>query len=473
MGSYLSLTTRLSLTFSIAMLAVWGLVSVVLMQSLEHHFARQDETDLQSKIVITKNFISTQLQHHDPSWSELETGLNKMLSGHGGYYLLIKDSQGRVLASTNATNGQQPGMSRAAPDETSLPLHESWTEDGIRYRSITEPVFLAPALAKPDAANPVWIRVALDTSYHQHFIDEIKTGLAWLTGGIALISVLLGWFASHSGLKPLRSLASLSSRVTANKLDHRLSLADAPSELHAPIQTFNDMLDRLENSFQRLTAFSSDIAHELRTPVNSLMMQTQVALAHPRESEDYREALYANLETAERLARMISEMLFLAKSEQGQLAMQLEPLMLADELDELIEFFEPLACEQAVRLQRQGNARLLADKSMLQRAFSNLLTNAIRYTPKQGEVHIAIASNHTGTTVEITNPGLNIPPEEWPRLFDRFYRADSARQPVTEGTGLGLAITKAIITAHDGTISVHSNEQETCFSVWFPHTDSR
>lgn len=469
MGSYISLTTRLSLTFSIAMLAVWGLVSIVLMQSLEHHFAQQDEISLKSKIILTKNFITSQSQHNRQQWLELEAGLNDMLSGHDGYYLLIKDLHGQVLASTN---NQQPGLSRNFPNSASLPLQESWTEGGIHYRSITEKIFLDSSISQADKTNSVLVRMVIDSSYHQHFIDEIKIGFVWLTVGIALLSVLLGWFASRTGLKPLRRLANLSARVTADKLDHRLSLDDAPSELHAPIQAFNDMLDRLENSFQRLTAFSSDIAHELRTPVNSLMMQTQVALAHPRETEDYREVLYANLETAERLARMISEMLFLAKSEQGQLAMQLEPLMLADELDELIEFFEPLACEHEVQLQRQGNAPLLGDKPMLQRAFSNLLTNAIRYTPAQGEVRFAISSNDTGTTVKITNPGPVIPEVEWPRLFERFYRVDSARQLVTEGTGLGLAITKAIIAAHDGTISVHSDEKETCFSVWFPHSDN-
>ena len=468
MGSYLSLTTRFSLMFSIAMLAIWGLVSVVLMQSLEHHFARQDESDIQSKIILTKKFITSQQQNNEQRWSVLETDLNNMLTGHSGYFLLITDQQGKELVSVNPTGHQQPGLNRATPNSNSLPLQESWIEEGIRYLSITERVSVGSGITGLNTPNTVLVRVALDTSYHQHFIGEIKMGLAWLTGGIALISVLLGWLVSRSGLKPLRSLASLSARVTANKLDHRLSLVKAPSELHGPIQAFNGMLDRLEDSFQRLTAFSSDIAHELRTPVNSLMMQTQVALAQPRSAEEYKEVLYANLETAERLARMIGEMLFLAKSEQGQLTMQRAPLALGDELDELIEFFEPLASEQQVRLHRQGQASLLGDKAMLQRAFSNLLTNAIRYTPAQGQVRVTISSNNQGTTVTVTNPGTAIPIEEWPHLFDRFYRVDHARQPITEGTGLGLAIAQAIITAHQGTIAVHSDAQETCFSVWFP-----
>lgn len=466
MDSFLSLTTRLSLMFSIAMLAIWGIVSVVLMQSLEHHFAHQDYADIQSKIRLTEHVIANQLPNGQHSGPDVESQLQQMLASYEGYYLLISDKEGEPLI-YQPPRTQANTITHALPNLAQLPLQESWTENGTRYRSITEHLSFEPTPAWPSGS--VLVRVALDTRYHQHFINDIKIGLAWLTGGIALISVLLGWLASRSGLKPLRNLARLSARITANNLDYRLPLADAPLELHSPIQSFNDMLDRLESSFERLTAFSSDIAHELRTPINSLMMQTQVALTQPRDAPEYREVLYANLETAERLARMISEMLFLAKSEQGQLTMQFKPLVLAEELDELLEFFELLAGEQQVLLTREGNGHLNGDRALLQRVFSNLLTNAIRYTPPQGEVLVAISSANTGTTVQIINPGIPIAPEKQAHLFDRFYRADDARQPITEGTGLGLAIAKAIVSAHQGTITVHSSTQHTCFSVWLPH----
>ncbi|WP_417607479.1 heavy metal sensor histidine kinase [Oceanimonas baumannii] len=459
MAGYLSLTTRLSLIFSLTMLAIWGLVSLVLMQSLEQHFARQDEDALRGKMVLVKNLLSARLTEGQSDWPLLESRLQQDLSGYGEYFLQIQNLQGTSLLDTRV---KQPPL----PTEqfgNSVPSN-SWVADGVRYRSLTEP-FLPSDSTLPE---PVLIRLVLDTRYHQHFLDEIHTALLWLTGGIALISVLLGWMASRAGLKPLRTLARLSTRVTASQLNHRLPLSNAPAELHAPIHAFNNMLDRLEDSFQRLTTFSSDIAHELRTPVNSLLLQTQVALSQTRSDHDYREALYANLETAERLGRMINEMLFLAKSEQGQLAIQGQSLDLTEEVDELIEFFEPLASDQQVRLQRQGHARLWGDRAMLQRAISNLLTNAIRYTPAHEEVCIRLNGNDTGVTLEVANPGSPIPPEEWPRLFDRFYRADHARQQVTEGSGLGLAIARAIITSHGGTLSVRSDEQETCFTARFP-----
>ncbi len=467
----LSLTARLSIVFGLTMLGIWILVSVLLLHALGHHFDKQDDTEITGKLQLATNFLSAHIESGAQDWSSLNHQLNDALLGHHSLYILILDPQSQVLADIHPPGSAQPGMASGNGGWGLAPGSiENWSERGTVFRSITEQWVPEGTGKQADLPPYFLVRATIDTSYHQHFINEIKNGLYWFTLGIGLISLFLGWIASRIGLKPLRELTSVSKNVTASQLNQRLSLDHAPSELYAPIKAFNTMLDRLEASFQRLSEFSSDIAHELRTPVNSLMMQTQVALAQPRDAEDYKEVLYANLETAERLARMIGEMLFLAKSEQGQLAMQREPLELADELDELLEFFEPLASEKQVRLQRQGSANLLGDRSMLQRAFSNLLTNAIRYTPTQGEVHISVCSDSKGTTVKVANPGPAIPPEQWPRLFDRFYRADSARQSVTEGTGLGLAIAKAIIDAHDGSLSVHSNKQETCFTAHFART---
>lgn len=471
MGSFLSLTTRLSLLFGVTMIGIWSLVSLVLIQSLDHHFDQQDQADIQGKLQLARNFLATHLQGDGQRWPLLEEHLNDALSGHGSHYILMLDPDGRMLVDARPPGARQPGLDHlplAMPPSDSW--QQSWEEQGIVYRGLAEWEDFGPSLPWPGAPERVLIRVVLDTSYHQHFIDDIKRGLAWFTGGIALISVLLGWLASRLGLKPLRELASVSTRVSAAKLDHRLSLAQAPVELHAPIQAFNAMLDRLEDSFRRLSEFSSDIAHELRTPVNSLMMQTQVALSRERDADDYREALYNNLEAAERLARMIGEMLFLAKSEQGLLTVQAEEVDLAEEVDELLEFFEPLASEQQLRLRRRGEARLHGDRAMLQRAFSNLLSNAIRYTPAGAEIRVEIGRDDDAVIVAVANPGTPIPAEQWPRLFDRFYRADSARQSATDGTGLGLSIAKAIVQAHGGTLSVHSDEHETRFSARFPRT---
>jgi two-component system heavy metal sensor histidine kinase CusS len=166
---------------------------------------------------------------------------------------------------------------------------------------------------------------------------------------------------------------------------------------------------------------------------------------------------------------MISDMLFLAKSEHGLLTLKKDILELGHDLDELLEFFEPLASENKMELIRQGDGQLMGDRAMLRRAFSNLISNAIRYTPAGSRIIIRIKTDEDGVQVDVINPGKPIPEEQLSRIFDRFYRADAARTHHSEGAGLGLAITRSIIEAHGGFLSAKSTEYETIFSATFPH----
>ena len=217
------------------------------------------------------------------------------------------------------------------------------------------------------------------------------------------------------------------------------------------------MLARLEDSFRRLSDFSSDLAHELRTPISNLMTQTQVALARARTADEYREILYSNLEEYERLSQMTSDMLFLAKADNGLIATRTEPVDLASEVESLFAFYEALAEERDVRLVLAGEGRARVDRDMLRRAISNLLSNAIRHTPHGGEIRVHISESGSGQTeLSVENPGSPIAPEHLLRLFDRFYRVDASRRKEGEGAGLGLAITKSIVEAHVGSISASS-----------------
>jgi two-component system heavy metal sensor histidine kinase CusS len=229
------------------------------------------------------------------------------------------------------------------------------------------------------------------------------------------------------------------------------------------------MLARLEDSFRRLSDFSSDLAHELRTPISNLMTETQVAISKARSADQYREVLYSNLEEYERLARMIADMLFLAKADNGLIVPSSEMVDLAIEARELFGFYEAFAEEHGVSLVLAGGGVVRGDRLMIRRAMSNLLSNAVRHTPREGSVKVLIEECRSGETrLSVENPGEEIEPKHLPRLFDRFYRVDSSRHKASEGAGLGLAITKSIVDAHQGTIQAFSSNGSIRLAITFP-----
>ena len=322
---------------------------------------------------------------------------------------------------------------------------------------------------KPDSPQ---LTLMLDITHHQHFLQRMQH-LIWLTVGLsALATALLGAWAARSGLRPLRRISAVASGVSAQSLNMRLPEENMPPELADMAHNFNAMLGRLDDSFQRLSAFSADIAHELRTPLSNLLTHTQVTLTRPRPIEDYREALHSNLEELQWMAQLVNDMLYLAKADHGLLIPKRESLELAEEADLLLDFFAPLAEDAQVTLSREGLGHMEGDRSMLRRALSNLLDNALRFTPAQGTVQVTIDEQPDCLRLRVENSGDGIDPQLLPRLFDRFYRADPARREgSSEHAGLGLAITRSIIRAHGGQIRCESENGWTRFVIELPKGD--
>jgi two-component system heavy metal sensor histidine kinase CusS len=230
------------------------------------------------------------------------------------------------------------------------------------------------------------------------------------------------------------------------------------------------MLDRLQDSFSRLSQFSSDLAHDLRTPIGNLLGEAQVALSRTRDAEDYRSVIESSVEELERLSRMLESMLFLARADNAQLALHPEDVDLDVELDKIRDYFEPLAQEKSVAIELAGSAKVHADPSLLRRAISNLVANAIRFSPRAGGT-ITLSTHATadgGAEIQVSNPGPEISPHERARIFDRFYRSGPARVDSSAGSGLGLAIVRSIMQLHAGSASVESSTDRTTFTLWFP-----
>ncbi|CAD5110297.1 heavy metal sensor histidine kinase [Zestomonas carbonaria] len=451
MSRRLSLAGRLALLFAACTATVSLLAGVLFDRASEAHFVELDQQLLAGRLDVLRNLLAG--LDTPAGLAERRAALEAELRRHPDQALQILGADGDLWFASDDAPAESPG---AHGD-----LH-AWHSGDTDYRVLEAPL-------REGQTDSPRLRLLLDITHHQHFLQRMQR-LIWLTVGLsALATALLGAWAARSGLRPLHRMAEVASGISARSLTRRLDETGAPAELAEPIRAFNAMLERLEDGFTRLSAFSADIAHELRTPLSNLLTQTQVTLAQPRDAEAYRETLHANLEELQRLAQMVNDMLFLAKSEHGLLAPNRERLALQDELDALLEFFQPLAEDQDVRLVRTGQGHLAADRGMLRRALSNLLDNALRFSPPGGEVRVAVAEDAQGVRLEVANSGPAIPAELLPRLFDRFFRIDPARREGRgEHAGLGLAITRSIVRAHGGEIRCESAEGWTRFVMEFP-----
>ena len=457
-----SLTLRLALLFAAVSTAVLLGIGGVIGYLVEEHFEMLDLADLRGTL--------TQIQHilaksdARTTAADLRRQLSDAVMDHHGLAVALFAGDGAALFALGEANFPAQLLHLDNEDvAAALTRPSTWEDQGRRYRGIALSAAAGPGL-------PVYtIALALDLAHHQEFMLAFRR-ILWAALALgAASSILLGWFAARSGLAPIRAIANAARGISAERLDERLPTAKVPIEMQDLVVSFNAMLARLEASFKRLSEFSSDIAHELRTPISNLMTQTQVAVSKARSSDEYREILYSNLEEYDRLARMVADMLFLAKADNQPLTTRSQSVDIGAEVERLIDFYQALADEQGVRLVHRGSASLSGDALMLRRALSNLLSNAIRHTPREGIVSITVeASDQSEVHVCVENSGESIAAEHLPRLFDRFYRVDPARARASEGAGLGLAIVKSIVEAHAGKLAVRSNAGLTAFVMSFP-----
>jgi two-component system, OmpR family, heavy metal sensor histidine kinase CusS len=454
-----SLTTRLTVFFTLTSgLVLIGLGALVAI-SIDRHFVELDRDALRDKIHLTREVIGKSKSQQD-----LQIRLDDVLHSHEGLFVSVLRGAKPLYATTDF---QFPEDLVALTQKARLGV-ASWQTKDREYRGMSESVSLPGA-----SDSPLQIWVALDIAHHKHFMQGLIRVLVGYVALATLVAGVLGWWAAKNGLAPLRAMRSRAMAITAQRLDERMPTQEFPVEMADLATTLNEMLRRLKEEFDRLSEFSSDLAHELRTPINNLMTQTQVTLSQTRSSDEYRDILASNAEEYQRLARMVADMLFLAKADHGLILPSTEKIAVHDETRALYDFYEALAEEKQVQLELVGQAEVWGDRLMLRRALSNLLSNAIRYTPAGERVVINVMGNAQGTTVKVLNAGPPIDEQMIPRLFDRFFRADKSRKQLdSDGAGLGLSITQAIVHAHGGSMSVSSVDGMTCFSMHFPSTHS-
>ncbi len=243
-------------------------------------------------------------------------------------------------------------------------------------------------------------------------------------------------------------MAATAGHISSTNLRERILPEGYPFELASLAGTFNKMLDRLEESFERISRFSADIAHDLRTPVNNIRGEAEVALARARTIDEYRDVVESCLEEAVRLSDLIGDLLFLARAESPLTHLRRERVDVAELLGGMREYYEASAAVGGISLSTSLSAGPVVaelDRTLVQRAVGNLVSNAMAHTPPGGSVVLATNAENASIRIEVSDTGLGIPAEALPRVFDRFFRVDTSRSQASGGTGLGLAIVQSII----------------------------
>ena len=451
-----SLTVRLTALFALASTAVLVGLGLLIMSTVAKHFTDQDEQLLEKELELIRMVVN------ERGAGAITSTFGEALHNHPGFFVHISSIDGRPMYSTLA-DATQPILVAAKR----VASGHSFAVNAGQHQEFQA---IKAYLKDDKSSEQLQVIVAVDTEIHDHFMRNFQTTLILYVAGSAVIVVLLSWWAARRGLAPLRAMSDKVQAVSSHNFGERMPIETLPVEIADLAAKLNAMLERLQQDFHRITNFSTDIAHELRTPITNLLTQTDVVLTQQRTNEAYRDTLSSNAEELQRLARTISDMLFLAQTENGISLPSYEPLKLQDEITELLDFYDALAEEKGVNLQLTGDAIVRGDRLMVRRALSNLISNAMRYTPAAGSIAVSIARSEGDVLVAVENDGPEIPEEHLPHLFDRFYRADKSRTKLdTNSAGLGLSITQAIMRAHQGNVTVRSSQGKTRFTLQFPN----
>ncbi|MDT0358154.1 heavy metal sensor histidine kinase [Herbaspirillum huttiense F1] len=451
-----SLTVRLTALFALASTAVLVGLGLLIMSTVAKHFTDQDEQLLEKELELIRMVVN------ERGAASITSTFGEALHNHPGFFVHISSIDGRSMYSTLA-DATQPILAAAKR----VASGHSFAVNAGQHQEFQA---IKAYLKDDKSSEQLQVIVAVDTEIHDHFMRNFQTTLILYVAGSAVIVVLLSWWAARRGLAPLRAMSDKVQAVSSHNFGERMPIETLPVEIADLAAKLNAMLERLQQDFHRITNFSTDIAHELRTPITNLLTQTDVVLTQQRTNEAYRDTLSSNAEELQRLARTISDMLFLAQTENGISLPSYEPLQLQEEITELFDFYDALAEEKGVQLQLAGDATIRGDRLMVRRALSNLISNAMRYTPAAGSIAVSIARSEGDVLVAVENDGPEIPEEHLPHLFDRFYRADKSRTKLdTDSAGLGLSITQAIMRAHQGNVTVRSSQGKTRFTLRFPN----
>jgi two-component system heavy metal sensor histidine kinase CusS len=446
----LALATVILAWYCASAVILVGSAVAVLYWALIDRLRRDDQAYIVDKVQVLRQIASrsadanaalAQAIEQEPG-ARVESRLYLRLLGAGGE---------RVMATPAMdTLGLADDFPAPAADPAARPAiapRRAAASDGGRYR-------LAAAAIRA-GGRALTLQLAYRNIQEDVLLREYRGWLIGVLAGTALLSLGLGLHLARRGLRPLAGFTAAVGAIGSDSLGARIRIEGLPLELRTLASSFNATLDRLEDSFGRLDRFSSDIAHELRTPVNTIMTCAEITLLRLRTPGEYQDALASNLEDAQRLARLIDRLLFLARADQPSAAVDLAPVLLGDELTVLARYYQDAAEEAGILLVTgaEPGLRVLADRDLLHRAIGNAVENGLAHTSRGGTVAIEAVAEAEQAVIRIRDNGSGIAPEHLAHVFERLWRADPARGS-DRHAGLGLSIVATIARLHRGTVSI-------------------
>ena len=448
-----TLAFRLAAAYSLAGLLLVLVATASLYMVLRTELDKSTELFLADKLHVLRTILWERPSDRDALREEIE--LETAARRYQQLYIRLLDDHGVPILTT-------PGMTEQLDvgqliRRTRRHAEHSVAMAGFHGRPFR--VATAPAWAGFSPPRADTIQIAIDITQEEQLLHRYRCWFWAILLASSVLFPLLGYWIARRGIRPVEEIAATARSITSTNLRERIGAEGYPSELASLAGTFNQMLDGLEESFVRISRFSADIAHDLRTPVNNIRGEAEVALARARTVDEYREVIESTLEEAVRLSDLIGDLLFLARAESPLTELRRERVNVGNLLSTVCDYYEASASDGEISLVADESAETVTaemDRALMLRAVSNLISNAIAHTPGGGTVTVAASGEDAAIRIDVCDTGAGIPAEVLPRVFDRFFRVDPSRSKTSGGTGLGLAIVQSIMTLHGGRAEITS-----------------
>jgi two-component system, OmpR family, heavy metal sensor histidine kinase CusS len=448
-----TLAFRLTAAYSLGGLLLLLLGTASLYLVLRAELERSTELFLADKLHVLRTMLRERPDDYDALREEIV--LESAARRYQQFYIRLLDEHGVPILTTPGMAGQLNLAELAGRTRSHAGHSIAMAGSGGKAFRVTS----ASAEVGSPPTHSDTILIAIDVSLEEQLLARYRFWFWAVLLATSILLPLMGYRIARHGIRPVEEIAATARRITSSNLRERICAEGYPSELASLAGTFNEMLDRLGDSFERISRFSADIAHDLRTPVNNIRGEAEVALARARTADEYREVLESSLEEAVRLSDLIGDLLFLARAEKPLTELRRERLDACELLAAVRDYYEASAAAGGITLVApQGAEPAMADvdRALMLRAVSNLVSNAIAHTPPGGTVRLGAADEGGGIRIEVSDTGAGIPADALPRVFDRFFRVDPSRSKSSGGTGLGLAIVQSIMTLHGGCAEISS-----------------